>query len=40
MPLIHKFIRKPPAPCKPPVAELWYPAEDLEYPAQRISDYK
>jgi hypothetical protein len=40
MPLIHKFIRRPAPPSKPPVAVLWYPAEDLEYPAQRISDYK
>jgi hypothetical protein len=37
---IHKFIRRPPAPSKPPLAVLWYPAENLEYPAQRISDYK
>jgi hypothetical protein len=40
MPPVHKFIRKRAPPSKPPVAVLWYPAEDLEYPAQRISDYK
>jgi dUTPase len=37
---IHKFIRKPAVPANPPVAVLWYPAENLEYPAQRINNYK
>ena len=38
---IHKFIRKyPTPPSRPPVAVVWYPAEDLKYPAERIDDFK
>jgi hypothetical protein len=33
---VHKFIHKyPQPPSTPPVAVLWYPAEDVKYPAER-----
>ena len=33
---IHKFIHKyPQPPSTPPVAVLWYPFEDVKYPAER-----
>jgi hypothetical protein len=35
---IHKFIKTPDPPSKLPVVVLWYPAENLKNPAQRISD--
>jgi hypothetical protein len=33
---VHKFIHNyPQPPSEPPVAVLWYPAEDVKYPAER-----
>jgi hypothetical protein len=33
---VHKFMHKyPQPPFVPPVAVLWYPAEDVKYPAER-----
>ena len=38
---IHKFIRKyQTPPSRPPVAVVWYLAEDLKYPAERTDDFK
>jgi hypothetical protein len=32
----HKFIHKyPPPPSEPPVTVLWYPVENVKYPAKR-----
>jgi hypothetical protein len=38
---VHKFIHKyPQPPSTPPVAVLWYPSEDVKYPAERDHTYK
>jgi hypothetical protein len=38
---VHTFIHKyPQPPSAPPVAVLWYPAEDVKYPAKRDHTHK
>jgi dUTPase len=38
---VHKFIHKyPQPPSTPPVAVLWYPSEDVKYPAERDHTHK
>ena len=47
---VHKFIRKPKRPSRPPVAVIWYPQslrslaagrhENLNHPAEQVDDFK
>ena len=37
---VHEFIRKPNHPSRPPIAVIWYPAENLSHPAEQVDNFK